>query len=81
MHTAKKRRKIIEKVKPHYSGKLLVATSLAPPRQHQKSNISKSDASNKKIVHKRHRRPIIDLRFLPWRKVCTHKTVPSTRSL
>jgi hypothetical protein len=52
MHIAKKRRKIIEKVKPHYSDKLLVATSLAPPRQHQKSNISKSDASNKKIVHK-----------------------------
>jgi hypothetical protein len=39
--------------------------ALTPPIQHQKSNFSKSDASKKGTVHKRRRRPIMDLRFLP----------------
>jgi hypothetical protein len=63
MHTTKKRRKITEKEKPRYSDKFLVAVALTPPRQHQKSNIFESNASKKETVHKRHRRPIIDLRF------------------
>jgi hypothetical protein len=81
MHTAKKRRRITEKEKGPLSDKFLVASTLAPPRQHHKSNISKNNASKKGIVHKHRRRPIIDLRFSPWRKVCAHKIMPSTRQL
>jgi hypothetical protein len=33
--------------------------------QHQKSSFSKIDASKKGTVHKRYRRPTIDLRFSP----------------
>jgi hypothetical protein len=56
-HNYKKRR-IKEKEKSRYSDKFLIAATLTPPRQHQKSNISKSDGSKKGTVHKRRRRPI-----------------------
>jgi hypothetical protein len=46
----KKRRRITEK-KARYSDKFLVASTLTPPRQHQKSNISKNNASKKGTVH------------------------------
>jgi hypothetical protein len=50
MHRAKK--KELQKMKmARYSDKFLIAATLTPPRQHQKSNISKSDASKKEIVH------------------------------
>jgi hypothetical protein len=62
-HTTKKEEELQEKEKPRYSDKILVVVALTPPRQHQKSNIFKSDASKKETVHKRCRRPIIDLRF------------------
>jgi hypothetical protein len=48
-----------------YSDIFLETAALTPPRQHQKSSFSKSDAFKKGIVHKRCRRPIIDLRFSP----------------
>jgi hypothetical protein len=52
MHTAKKRRRITEKEKdPRYSNKFLVASTLTPPRQHLKFNISKNNASKKGTVH------------------------------
>jgi hypothetical protein len=50
MQTAKKKR-IVEKEKPRYNDKFLVAETQTPPRQHQKSNIFKSDASKKGKVH------------------------------
>jgi hypothetical protein len=89
MHTTKnrrrrrrrRRRRTIEKEKSCYSKKFLVSAALTPPRQHQKSSISKSDASKKEIVHKHRCRPIINLRFLPWRKLRVHKTMPSTKLL
>jgi hypothetical protein len=40
MHTAKKK-ELQKKKKPHYSDKFLIAATLTPLRQHQKSNISK----------------------------------------
>jgi hypothetical protein len=45
-----KKRRIAEKEKPRYSDKFLVASTLTPPIQHQKSNISKSNASKKRTV-------------------------------
>jgi hypothetical protein len=67
MHTAKKEKEELQKKKkPRYSDKFLLASILTPPRQHQKSNISKNNASKKGTVH-RHR-PIIDLRFHPGEK-------------
>jgi hypothetical protein len=40
-HSQKRRRRITEKKKARYSEKFLVAATLTPPRQHQKSNISR----------------------------------------
>jgi hypothetical protein len=52
MHTAKKEEEELhKKKKPHYSDKFLIASTLTPPRQHQKSNISKNNASKKGTVH------------------------------
>jgi hypothetical protein len=48
MHTTKKR--ITEK-KARYGDKFFVAATLTSPRQHQKFNISKNDASKKETVH------------------------------
>jgi hypothetical protein len=82
MHTAKNRRRITKKKeKSRFSDLFPRAATLTPPRQHQKSSFSKSDASKKETVHKRRRRPIIDLRFSPWRKSSLTKAMPSTRSL
>jgi hypothetical protein len=80
MHTTKKK-KNYKKEKSRYSDKFLVAAILAPPRKHQKSNISKRDASKEETVHKRLHHPITDLRFSPSRKVRDHKTMPLTRLL
>jgi hypothetical protein len=49
---------LYKKEKSRYNDKFLATTTLTIPRQHPKSNISKSDASKKEIVHKRCRRPI-----------------------
>jgi hypothetical protein len=65
MHTAKKRKKNYEKEKSRCNDLFPETAALTPPRQHQKSSFSKSDASNKGTVHKHRRRPIIDLRFSP----------------
>jgi hypothetical protein len=82
MHTVQlKKKNYIKKEKSSYSDNFLVAATLTPPRQHQKSNISKSNTSKKETVHKCRRHPIIDLRFSPWRKFSLTKTIPSTRSL
>jgi hypothetical protein len=81
MHIAKKNKNNYIKRKFCYSDKFLVTATLTPPRQHQKSNISKSEASKKETVHKRHRRLIIYIRLLLWRKVHAYKTRPSTRQL
>jgi hypothetical protein len=42
-HSQKKEEKLQKKKKARYSDKFLVAATLTPPRQHQKSNISKSE--------------------------------------
>jgi hypothetical protein len=65
-HNQKKRR-IVKKEKSR-NDLFSETTVVTPPRQHQKSSFFKSNASKKGTVHKRHRRPIIDLRFSPWRK-------------
>jgi hypothetical protein len=65
MHTAKKGKRNTEKEKSRYRDQKLETATLTPPRQHQKTNFSISDASKKKTVHKRCRRPIIDLRYSP----------------
>jgi hypothetical protein len=39
-----------KKEKSSYSDNFLVATTLTPPRHHQKSNISKSNASTKECI-------------------------------
>jgi hypothetical protein len=67
MHTPKKKRKITKK-KSRYRDWKLETTIVTPPTQHQKINFSIMDASKKETMHKRCRRPIIDLRFSPWRK-------------
>jgi hypothetical protein len=46
MHIAKKEEEELKK-KPCYSDKFVVASTLTPPRQHRKSNISKNNASKK----------------------------------
>jgi hypothetical protein len=61
MHTAKKK----EKEKSRYRDRKLETGTLTPPRQHQKISFSIRDASKKETVHKRCRRPIIDLRYSP----------------
>jgi hypothetical protein len=76
-----KKEELQKKEKPCYSDKFLVAATLTPPRKHQKSNISKRDASKEETVHKLRHHPITDLRFSPWRKVRAHKTMPLTRLL
>jgi hypothetical protein len=68
MHTTKKERRIIKKEKSRHGDLFPETTVLTPPRQHQKSSFSESNTSKKGTVHKRCRRPIIDLRFSPWRK-------------
>jgi hypothetical protein len=67
MHTTKKKRRRIteKKEKTRYSDKFLVTPAIAPPRQHQKSNIFKSVAPKKLAAQKGHHRRIIDLRFSP----------------
>jgi hypothetical protein len=66
MHTAKKKEKEIQKKKsPATEIENLKTATLTPPRQHQKISFSISDASKKETVHKRCRRPIIDLRYSP----------------
>jgi hypothetical protein len=63
------KKRITGKQKSRCSDKFLIAATLTPPRQNKKkSNISKSDVSKKETVHKRHCRPIIDLRFHPGEK-------------
>jgi hypothetical protein len=59
MHTAKneKKRKL-RKEKSRHGTPALAATAEPPPRQHLNSSLSKSDASKKEIMHKRHHRPI-----------------------
>jgi hypothetical protein len=79
--TQPKKKRITKKEKPRYSDKFLVAATLTPPRKHQKSNISKRDASKEETVHKHRHHPITDLRFSPSRKVRAHKTMPLTRLL
>jgi hypothetical protein len=82
MHTAQIKKKNYSKnEKSSYSDKFLIAATLTPPREHQKSNISKRNASKKETVHKHRRYPIIDLKISPWRKSALTKTMPSTRSL
>jgi hypothetical protein len=81
MHTTKKGKKNYKQEKSRFSGQFLVAAPLTPPIQHQKSSFSKSDASKKETVHKHHRRPIIYLRFSPWRKSPLTKITSSTRTL
>jgi hypothetical protein len=78
MHTAKKRNVI---KKSCYSDQFLREATLTPPKQHQKSNFSKRDAFKKETEHKHRRRPIIDLRFSPWRKSSHTKATPSMRLL
>jgi hypothetical protein len=60
---AQSQKKNYKKEKSRYSDKFLVATVLTPPKPHQKSNFSKSDASKKETMPNHHHRPIIDLRF------------------
>jgi hypothetical protein len=67
MHTAKKEKKY-KKEKPRSSDLFPEIAALTPPRQHQKSTFSKSDASKKETMHKHRRRPIMDLRISPRRK-------------
>jgi hypothetical protein len=50
MHTVKKE-ELQKKKKPRFNNKFLVASILTPPRQHQKSNISKNNAFKKRTVH------------------------------
>jgi hypothetical protein len=69
-----------KKEKVHLNDQFVVQLT-TPPRQHQKFSFTKSDASKKEIVQKHRRRPIIDLRFSPWRKSSLSKPMPSTRSL
>jgi hypothetical protein len=64
MHTAKNERNITKK-KSRYIDQKPETAALTPPRQHQKISFSISDVSKKETVHKRCRRPIIDLRFSP----------------
>jgi hypothetical protein len=82
MHTALKQNKEEKKEKKmsRYNDLFLVAAVQHPPRQHPNSKFSKSGTFKKEIVHKRHRRPIIDHMFT-LEKVCALKTMPSTRSL
>jgi hypothetical protein len=60
MHTAKKKYK---KEKSRSSDLFPETAALTPSRQHQKSSFSKSDVSKKGTVHKRRRRPLMDLRI------------------
>jgi hypothetical protein len=53
------------KKKTRYGFPALAATIHPPPRQHLNSRLSKSDASKKGTMHKRHRRLIKDLGFSP----------------
>jgi hypothetical protein len=71
MQTIKKERKITKKEKSRSSDLFPETAALTPPRQHQKSNLSKRDASKKGTVHKRRRRPIMDLRFSPEESHCS----------
>jgi hypothetical protein len=64
MHRAKKK-KNYKKEKSRYIDKFPFAAVLTPPKPHQKSNFSKSDASKKETMPNHHHRPIIDLRFSP----------------
>jgi hypothetical protein len=64
-HSPKHKEELQKKEKSRYSNLFLETTALTPPKQHQKFNFSKSDASKKETVHKRRRRPIIDLGFSP----------------
>jgi hypothetical protein len=72
MHTALKQMEEQEennnKERSRYCDLFLVDALQPLSRQQQKSKFSKSDAFKKETVHKRHRRPIIDHRFSPWRK-------------
>jgi hypothetical protein len=60
-----KKEKIQKKEKSRYRDRKLETATLTPPRQHQKNRLSISDTSKKETVHKRYRRPIIDLRYSP----------------
>jgi hypothetical protein len=65
MHPTKKEKKKLRKEKTRYGILALAATIHPPQKQHLSSRLSKSDASKKGTVHKRHRRPIKDLGFSP----------------
>jgi hypothetical protein len=49
--------------KSYYIDIFLETTVLTPPRQHQKSSFTKSDASKNKTMHKCRRCLIIDINF------------------
>ena len=59
MHTPKKRNKKYVKEKSCYSDPLLEIAVLTPPRKHQKSSFSISDAFKKETVHRSRRYPIL----------------------
>jgi hypothetical protein len=65
-HKQKDMKKYIKEISS-YSALFLIAAVQTPPRQHQKSSFSNSDASKKETVNKHYRRPIGDYRFLPRR--------------
>jgi hypothetical protein len=64
MHIAKKEEEL-HKINSRYSDLFLVVAVQTPPRKHQNSIFSNSDASKKETVHKHHRHLIIDQGFHP----------------
>jgi hypothetical protein len=64
-HSKKKRKRKLRKEKSRYGIPALAATVHPPPIQHLNSMLFKRDTSKKGTVHKHHRRPIKDFRFLP----------------
>jgi hypothetical protein len=65
---AHKKKNYKKEKKSRYSDIFLETTILTPAREHQKSSFSNSDSSKKEMVHKHHHRPVINLRFSPWRR-------------
>jgi pantothenate kinase len=54
-----------KKLKSRYNISIFIAATQTPSKQRLKSRFLKNDASKKETVHKRHRRSIINYRFLP----------------
>jgi hypothetical protein len=66
-HNQKKEEELQKERKIMLEWSFLVAAILTSPIQYQKFSSSKSGASKKGTVYEYRRRPIVDLRFSPWR--------------